>query len=76
MRKNEGEIDYFVSEPDHGIYSAMNKGIRLARGDYICLLNSDDYYEPEFSEKTIRLAAEDDYKADIVYTDYHVEQII
>ena len=35
----------FISEPDKGIYNAMNKGIRKATGDLICLLNSDDYYE-------------------------------
>jgi len=72
IRKNESSIDYFISEPDRGIYSAMNKGINLARGEYICLLNSDDHYEPEFVEKTVCLAVEGNHKADIVYTDYHV----
>ena len=32
------------SEPDNGIYDAMNKGIRMARGDIIGILNADDYY--------------------------------
>ena len=35
----------FVSEPDSGIYDAMNKGIRMATGDFVAVLNSDDYYE-------------------------------
>lgn len=35
----------FISEPDTGIYNAMNKAIRRATGDLICLINSDDYYE-------------------------------
>lgn len=36
-----------VSEKDSGIYDAMNKGIALARGDVIGLLNTDDTYEPD-----------------------------
>ena len=38
------KIDYFVSEPDEGIYDAMNKGIRAATGDVVHILNSDDFY--------------------------------
>lgn len=44
IRKYEHAIDYWVSESDKGIYSAMNKGISLACGDYIGLINADDYY--------------------------------
>ena len=34
-----------ISEPDKGIYDAMNKGIQIATGDIVAILNSDDYYE-------------------------------
>ncbi|MGY8987426.1 MAG: glycosyltransferase family 2 protein [Flavobacteriales bacterium] len=38
------KISHFISEQDDGIYDAMNKGIRVATGDIIGVLNSDDFY--------------------------------
>lgn len=46
LRANEHRIGLWVSEPDSGISDAFNKGIAFSRGEFIGLLNSDDWYEP------------------------------
>lgn len=44
IKKYEHVIDYWVSEPDGGIYDAWNKGVRLSSGTWIAFLGSDDIY--------------------------------
>lgn len=52
-RQHPGRIRY-VSEPDTGIYNAMNKGLRLAQGELVGIINSDDWYEPTAVETVAR----------------------
>ena len=44
LKKYEKSIDIWISEPDKGIFHAMNKGIKISKGKIISILNSDDYY--------------------------------
>jgi glycosyltransferase involved in cell wall biosynthesis len=58
----------FISESDKGIYDAMNKGVRLATGDIIGILNSDDFYDKNEVLKTVAEAFADQ-KTEAVYGD-------
>ena len=44
IREYDDVIDYWVSEPDHGIYDAWNKGVSLAAGEWVAFLGADDTY--------------------------------
>lgn len=53
IQKNSRHISHWVSETDHGMYDAINKGIQLATGDVIGILNSDDMFASADSVKSI-----------------------
>ena len=54
IEAHAGQIDYYASEPDRGLYDALNKAIGLARGALICVLNADDWLTPDAAELTVR----------------------
>jgi glycosyltransferase involved in cell wall biosynthesis len=62
--KYKSQLAQFISEPDKGIYDAMNKGLALATGDYVLFMNSaDEIYAPETVTEVFETAA----SADIYY---------
>lgn len=65
VKKYGDKVSYFISEPDDGIYDAMNKGIDRCDGDIIAILNSDDYY---FDENVISNVVTE-YPFEILCTD-------
>ena len=68
LEKNKKNIDVLISEPDKGIYDAMNKGLKAATGDVIGTLNSDDFYADNYVlEKVYKCFTE--YKTDSVFGD-------
>lgn len=44
IRSNDHVVKSWISEPDNGLYHAMNKGILMATGDIVGIINSDDFY--------------------------------
>lgn len=66
--KNDPRMGFCVSEPDSGIYNAMNKGLSRARGDYLLFLNAGDCLLPDVLEKVFA----EEVDADVIYGDMFV----
>ena len=63
---DKGWIKY-ISEPDKGMCDAMNKGIKMASGEYVAILNSDDFYTKDMIELSIKALQKNN--ADFSYSD-------
>lgn len=61
----------WISEPDHGIYDAMNKGIAMATGDVVGILNSDDFYTSVDILERVATEIDANKDTDAIYGDIH-----
>ncbi|MEW6139714.1 MAG: glycosyltransferase family 2 protein [Thermodesulfobacteriota bacterium] len=73
IERSGGSIAHVVSEPDHGMYDAMNKGLALATGEVVGILNADDFYaHPHVLSQVARVFSDSTVDAcygDVVYID-------
>ncbi|WP_303317372.1 glycosyltransferase family 2 protein [Flavivirga abyssicola] len=67
---NKDYLAYWVSERDNGIYNAMNKGIKVAKGEYLFFLNSGDDFTDKYALKNLSIYLKG---TDIVY--FNINQI-
>lgn len=69
LQHYQPHISYLVSEPDRGLYDAMNKGIGMATGEYILFLNAGDFLQ---NREVVKAFHERAGTADIVVGDIHI----
>ena len=70
IKKYDDQIAYWVSEPDKGIYDAMNKGIERATGEWINFMNAGDIF---YESNTIKKIFLHDYPGiDVIYGDHTI----
>ena len=72
IAENADKINYWVSEKDHGIYNAMNKGIKIANSEFVIFLNSGDTF---FNETIVNRLLNVDNTYDIVYGNHNLLKI-
>ena len=67
IRRHQAGIKYWVSEPDKGLYDAMNKGLQTATGDYVCFLNAGDQFQHHRIIEELAQIAQQCQMPDVLY---------
>lgn len=70
IQKYAAHIHYWVSEPDRGIYDAMNKGLQAATGDYVLFINAGDQLNTHITLSSIFYSVSQE--ADVIYGETHL----
>ncbi len=65
IKKYDDKVSYWLSEPDNGLYDAMNKGLQIAKGDFLLFINSGDKL---YNNRTLEIIHKN-INADILYGD-------
>lgn len=66
VEKNQEKFSFWCSEPDGGIYQALNKSVHFAHGEYVCFMNSGDAF---FANNTLQQVFSAEHNGDILYGD-------
>lgn len=66
IEQNKTSLSYFVSEPDNGIYDAMNKGVKACRGEYVIFMNAGDKFA---TNDVLKHIFSNRQNADVIYGD-------
>jgi glycosyltransferase involved in cell wall biosynthesis len=70
LQKYQKNLSYWISEPDQGIYDAMNKGLKMSHGDYVTFLNcGDSFYDRDILFKVFNQPEADVYYGETMLTD-------
>ncbi len=65
IKSNQAQVAYWISEKDNGMYNAINKGFRQAKGEILAYLNADDLYFPDTLQKVANAYQQE--KFDLLY---------